>query len=200
MYFHIRIFKTVISLFFTMYLLGMKTTLNASETSHCLVSITDNYDTFCEQAARNASLAIDWGVLNRNSRAKERLIDKKVVNKIIIAEISPENNTGSSGDTSDDNDERKLHKWPRPKTLNRSFEATVTLLDLDGKKDLRSCALYGMENLSDFSKSLPSHQLNAMLHFSNTHLGATGAVELNSKSDLNSKSCKQLLNLVLGRA
>ena len=200
MYFRIRSFKTVISLLFTIYLLGIKTTLSASETSSCVVSITDDFDTFCEQTSRNASLAIDWGILNRSSLAKEVLMDKKDASEIIIAKITQKNSTASSEETSHDFDEIKSHKWPRPKILNRSYEAAVTFLDLNGKKDLRSCTLYEMENLSDFSKSLPSHQLDAMLHFSNTHLGAIGAVELNSKSDLNSKSCKQLLNLVLGKA
>lgn len=194
------IFKRIIAVVFSIFLVTFTTALGASEASHCGESIADTFDTFCEQTARHAALEIDWSVFNTASFAKEALTDKKEVKEIVVAELSLNKNIYKHDERSDNFEDIKTYEWPKPKILDRSYEAAVNLLDPDGKRDLRSCALYEIKNLSQISSSLPKYQLKAMLDFFNAHLGAVTTIEINSTSGLNSKSCNQFLNLVLGRA
>ena len=191
------IFKRIITVVFSIFLITFTTALGASEKSHCGESIADTFDTFCEQTARHAALEIDWSVFNTASFAKEGLTDAE---EIVVAELFLNKNLFKPDERSDNFDDIKTYEWPKPKILDRSYEVAVNLLDLDGKRDLRSCALHEIKNLSQVSSSLPKYQLEAMLDFFNAHLGAVTTIEVNSTSGLNSKSCNQFLNLVLGRA
>ena len=195
-----REFKSFVTLIFTIFLFAHTTALNASGYNDCIGRITDNFDTFCEQTSRHASLEIDWSFLENISIANKTLKEKQITKEIIIAELSGINNTANIENTVHKLAAMKSHQWPRPKILDRSYEVAVNSLDLDGKRDLRSCTLQEMENLSKISESLPTHQLNAILNFSNTHLKGDSSIKANSGSSLNSKSCKQLLSLILGRA
>ena len=194
------IFKRIIAVVFSIFLVTFTTALGASEASHCGESIADTFDTFCEQTARHAALEINWSVFNTAPVAKKGLIAKKDAKEIVVAELSLNKNIYKPEERSDNFDDIKTYEWPKPKILDRSYEVAVSLLDLDGKRDLRSCALYEIKNLSQVSSSLPKYQLEAMLDFFNAHLGAVTTIEVNSTSGLNSKSCNQFLNLVLGRA
>jgi len=196
-----EIFKRIITVLFSIFLITFTTVAGASEASHCGESIADTYDdTFCEQTARHAALEIDWGVFSTASFAKEGLTDKQDAKEIVLAERSLDKNIVKPDERSYNFDDIKTYEWLKPKIIDRSFEAAVNLLDLDGKRDLRSCTLYEIKNLSQVSSSLPKYQLEAMLYFSNAQLGAVTTLEVNSTSNLNSKSCNQLLHLVLGRA
>ena len=196
----IKEFKSFVTSIFTIFLFAHTTALYASGDNECIDRITDNFDTFCEQTSRHASLEIDWSFLENVSIANKTLKEKQITKEIIIAELSGINNTANIENTVHKLAAMKSHQWPRPKILDRSYEVAVNSLDLDGKRDLRSCTLQEMENLSKISESLPTHQLNAILNFSNTHLKGDSSIEANSESSLNSKSCKQLLSLILGRA
>ena len=196
----IRKFKSFVTLIFTFFLFAHTTTLNSSEGNDCIGRIIDNFDTFCEQTSRHASLEIDWSFLENISIANKTPEEKHITREIIIAELSEKNNAANIENTAHKLAATKLHHWPRPKILDRSYEVAVNSLDLDGKRDLRSCTLQEMENLSTISESLPTHQLNAILNFSNIHLKGDSSIEANSEFSLNSKSCKQLLSLILGRA
>ena len=136
------IFKRIITLVFSIFLITFTTALGASEKSHCGESFADTFDTFCEQTARHAALEINWSVFNTASFAKRGLIAKKDAKEIVIAELSLNKNIYKHDERSDNFDDIKTYEWPKPKILDRSYEAAVNLLDLDGKRDLRSCALH----------------------------------------------------------
>ncbi len=192
--------KRVISIVFFIFLVTFTSILRASEATQCKESTSDVFDIFCEQTARHIALEIDWEVFNTASLAKDGFVTKKDAKETAIAELSLNNGIYKPEESSYKDNNIKYYGWPKPKILDRSYETALNFLDLDGQRDLRSCTLFELKNLSQVSDSLPKYQLEAMLDFSNAHLGAVATVEVNSTSDLNSKLCGQLLRLVLGRA
>ena len=192
--------KRVISIVFFIFLVTFTSILRASEATQCKESTSDVFDIFCEQTARHIALEIDWEVFNTASLAKDGFVTKKDAKETAIAELSLNNGIYKPEESSYKDNNIKYYGWPKPKILDRSYETALNFLDLAGQRDLRSCTLFELKNLSQVSDSLPKYQLEAMLDFSNAHLGAVATVEVNSTSDLNSKLCGQLLRLVLGRA
>lgn len=192
--------KRVISIVFFIFLVTFTSILRASEATQCKESTSDVFDIFCEQTARHTALEIDWEVFNTASLAKDGFVTKQDAKETAIAELSLNNGIYKPEESSYKDNNIKYYGWPKPKILDRSYETALNFLDLDGQRDLRSCTLFELKNLSQVSDSLPKYQLEAMLDFSNAHLGAVATVEVNSTSDLNSKLCGQLLRLVLGRA
>ena len=178
--------------------MAFTTTLNASEASNCNERITKVSDTFCEQIIRKEALEIDWGVFNSALTLKEGFSKKQNPKEIIVAELSLRNKKDSLNSISKNHFGLKSYEWPKPKILDRSFEAAVGSLDLDGKRDVRYCTLYEIDNIVQLPDSLPHYQLDALTHFSNAFLGTISATEFHSTSNLNSKLCSHLLRLVSG--
>jgi len=79
---YIREFKSFVTLIFTIFLFAHTTALYASGDNECTDRITDNFDTFCEQTSRHASLEIDWSFLENVSIANKTLKEKQNAKEI----------------------------------------------------------------------------------------------------------------------
>ena len=110
----------------------------------------------------------------------------------MIEILSDEDNVASEFDS-------PFVNWPRPKVLNRSFEFAVNSLDLNGKRDLKSCTILQK------SSSLPSkfawnaHQVDAIIHFSSHKLSGVELSTHRSKAKHTLQDCESLFALILGK-
>ena len=170
------------------YLMLNCTTTNATETP-CKHQKLNEFDTFCAQTARQEYLEKTWDFLRMVPESKESKLQIKPIRETITKEINK---------TMEILDNNLPVKWPRPKTITRYFETAVASLDTDGKKDLKSCTMHGLVN-SNQALNIPDHQLQALIHFSDTNFKEIKTSNSTLNSSFSLESCNRLINLVLGR-
>ena len=163
---------------------------NATE-AHCKHQKLDQLDNFCEQTARHEYLEKTWGILNFALDKEQIKLQYKPTKSTIIKELF-ENKTTEMLDGN------LPIKWPRPKIITRHFETAVASLDIDGKKDLKSCTMHGLIDNKEVLNT-PEHQLKAIIYFSNASFRDLQTSNITLNSSLSLRSCTQLINLVLGK-
>lgn len=179
------------------YMLGLLTsivilasTITNANQMLCIEKHLNSDDTFCEQTARHEALEQTWDLLNMVMDKKEEISQFQPVNDTSTKALFDNKTAKTLNDTLTIN-------WPRPKIIDRHFETAVASLDIDGKKDLKSCAKHGL--LKDTQViGTPKHQLQAIIYFSRANLKEIMTPNANLNSEYSLISCTQLINLVLG--
>ena len=132
-------------------------------------------------------------------KTETKVLDRPLIKQLFAAETNEEIEILSNEDNLASDIESTFVNWPRPKVLNRSFEFAVNSLDLNGKKDLKSCTILQKSKSLASGLAWDAHQLDAIIHFSNHKLSG---VELSARgSDLKNtlQDCESLFGLILGK-
>ena len=176
------------------------TTAFASGGSLCLETKTDLTNNLCEQNARQLVLDSNFAIMdNMFPKAETKVLDRPLMKQFFAAETKEEIEILSDEDNVASEFDSPFVNWPRPKVLNRSFEFAVNSLDLNGKRDLKSCTILQK------SSSLPSkfawnaHQVDAIIHFSSHKLSGVELSTHRSKAKHNLQDCESLFALILGK-
>ena len=172
----------------------------ASNGDNCLKESLDITNNLCEQNARHLALEDNLSFVDNIFVKGE--VEKQsdlIMEPFIPVRMSEEIETTSKEITLDTKLESNLHDWPRPKALNRNFEFAVNSLDLKGKKDLISCAIIQTSEGLDNEIGWETHQIDAVISFSNQKLPEFNFSTHRLASEHTSQGCQNLLSLVLGK-
>tara|TARA_B100000674_G_C37721760_1_gene860129 strand:- start:144 stop:749 length:606 start_codon:yes stop_codon:yes gene_type:complete len=172
----------------------------ASNGDNCLKESLDITNNLCEQNARHLALEDNLSFVDNIFVKGE--VEKQsdlIMEPFIPVRMSEEIETTSKEITLDTKLESNLHDWPRPKALNRNFEFAVNSLDLKGKKDLISCAIMQTSEGLDNEIGWETHQIDAVISFSNQKLPEFNFSTHRLASEHTSQGCQNLLSLVLGK-
>ena len=172
----------------------------ASNGDNCLKESLDITNNLCEQNARHLALEDNLSfVENIFVKGEVEKQSDLIMEPFIPVRMSEEIETTSKEITLDTKLESNLHDWPRPKALNRNFEFAVNSLDLKGKKDLISCAIMQTSEGLDNEIGWETHQIDAVISFSNQKLPEFNFSTHRLASEHTSQGCQNLLSLVLGK-
>ena len=166
----------------------------------CSGNVRDIINNLCEQNARQMALESNLALIgslhlqNKTPNAIEPNIDKLLfkTNYTIVEKTLAE-------DIKVVKVFNKFDNWPRPKILRRNFEVAVNSLDLNGKKDLKSCTKLNRDKISNKSALWNTQELDAVLHFSEKKLSNINLSNYKTNSKHTLKDCEQLLSLILGK-
>jgi hypothetical protein len=166
----------------------------------CLETNTDLTNNLCEQNARQLALNSNFSIMDSMFPKVERKVSNRPpIKQLFATETKEEINVPSYEDNSDSEFETPFVNWPRPKVLNRSFEFAVNSLDLNGKRDLKSCTnLQESESLAS-ELAWDAHQLDAIIHFSNHKLSGVDLSTHRSQAKHTLQDCESLFGLILGK-
>ena len=172
----------------------------ASNANYCLKEDLDTTNNLCEQSARHLALENNLSFVDKIFFKDElEKPSNPIMEHVIPVRMGEEIEITSKETIIDTKMKPNLNNWPRPKALNRSFELAVNSLDIEGKKDLISCAI--MQTSEGLVNELgwETHQIDAVISFSNQKLPEFkfSTHRLASKHTL--QGCQNLLSLVLGR-
>ena len=172
----------------------------ASNGNLCLSEDLDITNNLCEQNARHLALENNLSFVDKIFLKDE--VEKPInliMEQFIPVRIGEEIETTSKETTLETKLKPKLHNWPRPKLVNRNFEFAVNSLDMKGKKDLISCAM--MQTIEGFDNEIAweTHQIDAVISFSNQKLPEFKFSNHRVASEHTSQGCQNLLSLVLGK-
>ena len=172
----------------------------ASNENRCLkedLHITNN---LCEQNARHMALENNLSFVDKIFLKDE--LEKPsdlIIEHFIPVRMNKDIQTTSKETTLDATLKPNLQNWPRPKVVNRNFEFAVNSLDVRGKKDLISCAIMQTSESLDTEIGWETHQIDAVISFSNQKLPEFNFSAHRLASKHTSKGCQNLLSLVLGK-
>lgn len=175
------------------------TTAFANGGGLCLETKTDLTNNFCEQNARQ--LALDSNFLLIDSmfpKAETKVSNKLLIGQFFAAEPKEEIEVLSNEDNLAFELKTNFVNWPRPKVLNRSFEVAVNSLDLNGKRDLKSCTILQESGALVSEMGWDAHQVDAIVHFSNQKLSEIKLFTHKSKLKHTWQDCEGLFGLILG--
>ena len=166
----------------------------------CLEKKTDLTNNLCEQSARHLALENNFSLID----SMFPIVETKVSNKLLIeqffaVEPKEEIEVLSNEDNLSFELKPNLVNWPRPKALNRSFEVAVNSLDLNGKRDLKSCTILQKSETLDSKMGWDAHQMDAIIHFSNHKLSGVELSTHRSKAKHTLQDCESLFALILGK-
>ena len=176
------------------------TTAFANSGDLCLETKTDLTNNFCEQNARQ--LALDSNFLLMDSmfpKTQTKVLDGPLIKQLFAIETKEEINILSNEDNLTSEIDSPFVNWPRPKVLNRSFEFAVNSLDLNGKKDLKSCTILQKSKSLASYLAWDAHQVDAIIHFSNHKLSEVELSAHGSKAKHTLQDCESLFGLILGK-
>ena len=172
----------------------------ASNGNLCLNEDLDITNNLCEQTARHLALENNLSFVDKiflkdeveepSDLIMEHLIPVRMNEDIQITSIET---------TLDATLKPNLQNWPRPKVVNRNFEVAVNSLDVRGKKDLISCAIMQTSESLDTEIGWETHQIDAVISFSNQKLPEFNFSAHRLASKHTSQGCQNLLSLVLGK-
>ena len=177
------------------------TTALANGGGLCLKTKTDLTNNLCEQNARQ--LALDSNFLLIDSmfpKAETKVSNKLLIGQLFAAEPKEEIEVLSNEDNLAFELKTNFVNWPRPKVLSRKFEFAVNSLDLNGKRDLKSCTILQESGALVSEMEWDAHQVDAIVHFSNHKLSEIKLSTHKSKLKHTWQDCEGLFSLILGKA
>ena len=166
----------------------------------CLETKTDLTNNLCEQNARQLALNSNFSIMDSMfPKVEQKVSNRPPIKQLFATETEEEIKISTYEDNSDSEFETPFVNWPRPKVLNRTFEFAVNSLDLNGKRDLKSCTnLQKSESLAS-ELAWDAHQLDAIIHFSNHKLSGVDLSTHRSKRKHTLQDCESLFGLILGK-
>ena len=172
----------------------------ASNGNLCLNEDLDITNNLCEQNARHLALENNLSFVD-NIFLKDELEKPSdlIIENFIPVRMNQDVQTASKETTLDATLKPNLQNWPRPKVVNRNFEYAVNSLDVRGKKDLISCAIMQTSESLDTEIGWETHQIDAVISFSNQKLPEFNFSAHKLASKHTSQGCQNLLSLVLGK-
>ena len=172
----------------------------ASNGNRCLNEDLDITNNLCEQNARHLALENNLSFVDKIFLKDEvEETSDLIMEHFIPVRMNEGIQTTSKETTLDATLKPKLQNWPRPKVVNRNFEFAVNSLDVRGKKDLISCAIMQTSESLDTEIGWETHQIDAVISFSNQKLPEFNFSAHRLASKHTSKGCQNLLSLVLGK-
>ena len=172
----------------------------ASNGNRCLNEGLDITNNLCEQNARHLALENNLSFVDKIFLKDE--LEKPsdlIMEHFIPVRMNEDIQTTSKENTLDATLKPNLQNWPRPKVVNRNFEFAVNSLDVRGKKDLISCAIMQTSKSLDTEIGWETHQIDAVISFSNQKLPEFNFSAHRLASKHTSQGCQNLLSLVLGK-
>ena len=172
----------------------------ASNGNPCLNTDLDITNNLCEQNARHLVLENNLSFVDKIF-FKDEVVEPSdlIMEHFISVHINEDIQSTSKETTLDATLKPNLQNWPRPKVVNRNFEFAVNSLDVRGKKDLISCAIMQTSESLDTEIGWETHQIDAVISFSNQKLPEFNFSAHRLASKHTSQGCQNLLNLVLGK-
>ena len=172
----------------------------ASNGDNCLKESLHVTNNLCEQNARHLALEDNLSFVNKIF-VKDEVEEPSdlIIEHFIPVRINEDIQTKSKETTLDAKLKPNLQNWPRPKVVNRNFEVAVNSLDVRGKKDLISCAIMKTSESLDTEIGWETHQIDAVISFSNQKLPEFNFSAHRLASKHTSQGCQNLLSLVLGK-
>ena len=172
----------------------------ASNGNRCLNEDLDITNNLCEQSARHLALENNLSFVDKIFLKDEVEEPSDLIMKHFIpVRMNEDIQTTSKETTLDATLKPNLQNWPRPKVVNRNFEVAVNSLDVRGKKDLISCAIMQTSESLDTEIGWETHQIDAVISFSNQKLPEFNFSAHRLASKHTSQGCQNLLSLVLGK-
>ena len=176
------------------------TTAFANGGGVCLEIKTDLTNNLCEQNARHLALENNFSLIdNMFPKTETKVSNKLLIEQFFAVEPKEEIEVLSSEDNLSFELKPNFVNWPRPKSLNRSFEVAVNSLDLNGKRDLKSCTILQKSETLDSKMGWDAHQMDAIIHFSNHNLSGIELSTQRSKLKHTLQDCESLFGLILGK-
>ena len=172
----------------------------ANGVGRCPETNTDLTNNLCEQNARQLALDSNFSIMDSMfPKVETKVSNRPLIKQLFAAEATEEIEVLYKEDNLVFEFETPFVNWPRPKVLNRSFEFAVNSLDLNGKRDLKSCTnLQESESLAS-ELAWDAHQLDAILHFSNHKLSGVDLSTHRSQAKRTLQDCESLFGLILGK-
>ena len=172
----------------------------ASNGNRCLNEDLDITNNLCEQNARHLALENNLSFVDKIF-LKDEVEEPSdlIMEHFIPVRMNEDIQTTSKETTLDATLKPNLQNWPRPKVVNRNFEFAVNSLDVRGKKDLISCAIMQTSESLDTEIGWETHQIDAVISFSNQKLPEFNFSAHRLASKHTSQGCQNLLSLVLGK-
>ena len=172
----------------------------ASNGIRCLNEDLDITNNLCEQNARHLALENNLSFVDKIFLKDEvEKPDDLIMEPFITVRMNEDIQTTSKEIALDATLKPNLQNWPRPKVVNRNFEFAVNSLDVRGKKDLISCAIMQTSKGLDTEIGWETHQIDAVISFSNQKLPEFNSSAHRLASKHTSQGCQNLLSLVLGK-
>lgn len=172
----------------------------ASNGIRCLNEDLDITNNLCEQNARHLALENNLSFVDKIF-LKDEVEEPSdlIMEHLIPVRMNEDIQITSKETTLDATLKPNLQNWPRPKVVNRNFEFAVNSLDVRGKKDLISCAIMQTSESLDTEIGWETHQIDAVISFSNQKLPEFNFSAHRLASKHTSQGCQNLLSLVLGK-
>ena len=172
----------------------------ASNGNPCLNEDLDITNNLCEQNARHLVLENNLSFVDKIF-FKDEVVEPSdlIMEHFISVHMNEDIQSTSNETTLDATLKPNLQNWPRPKVVNRNFEFAVNSLDVRGKKDLISCAIMQTSESLDTEIGWETHQIDAVISFSNQKLPEFNFSAHRLASKHTSQGCQNLLSLVLGK-
>ena len=172
----------------------------ASNGNPCLNTDLDITNNICEQNARHLALENNLSFVDKIF-FKDEVVEPSdlIMEHFISVHMNEDIQSTSNETTLDATLKPNLQNWPRPKVVNRNFEFAVNSLDVRGKKDLISCAIMQTSESLDTEIGWETHQIDAVISFSNQKLPEFNFSAHRLASKHTSQGCQNLLSLVLGK-
>ena len=172
----------------------------ASNGIRCLNEDLDITNNLCEQTARHLALENNLSFVDKIFLKDEVEEPSDLIMEHLIPVRMNEDIQKTSKEIAlDATLKPNLQNWPRPKVVNRNFEFAVNSLDVRGKKDLISCAIMQTSESLDTEIGWETHQIDAVISFSNQKLPEFNFSAHRLASKHTSQGCQNLLSLVLGK-
>ena len=172
----------------------------ASNGNRCLNEDLDITNNLCEHNARQLALESNLSFVSKIF-LKDEVEEPSdlIMEHLIPVRMNEDIQITSKETTLDATLKPNLQNWPRPKVVNRNFEVAVNSLDVRGKKDLISCAIMQTSESLDTEIGWETHQIDAVISFSNQKLPEFNFSAHRLASKHTSQGCQNLLSLVLGK-
>jgi hypothetical protein len=166
----------------------------------CLETKTDLTNNLCEQSARQLALQSNFSIIDSVfPKAETKAVNGLLIEQLFAAEPKEEIDILSIEGILASELEPNFVNWPRPKVLNRSFEFAVNSLDLNGKRDLKSCSSLRKSGALLLEMGWDAHQVDAFVHFSNHKLSGIKLSTHDLKLKHTQQDCESLFGLILGK-
>ena len=173
----------------------------ANDGGLCLETKRDLANNLCEQNARHLALESNFSLIDGIfPKAETKVSIKLPTSQFFAVEPKEEIELLSNEDNLVFELKPNFVNWPRPKVLNRSFEVAVNSLDLNGKRDLKSCTILQKSGALVSEMGWDAHQVDAIVHFSNQKLSEIKLFTHKSKLKHTWQECEGLFDLILGKA
>ena len=188
----------VISL--ALYLFTSISVVFASNESNCLNQNLDLTNNLCEQNARHLILKNNSSFVDKMfEKAESKNLNTPIINQLLVTEVTEESELTSVERSIVPQQASDFESWPRPKVLSRNFEFAVNSLDINGKKDLLSCAIMQTREASVTEMKWNTHQIDAVIQFSNQKLSGVNLPTQKLPVKHTPQECENLFSLVLGK-